>query len=156
VTGGPPTDAVVLVVTGLRGPADLQRVLAAIMGADPAAMTWVDGPRGLVAVRSGLRARALRDAAARAGFGVRVQGGRPGVGGVLLRTLLFAVGGIAVGLALGVLLGLGNSMFNPDCTRPGSSGNCAIGVGLFGGLGALLGGPIGLVAGLVSGLARRG
>jgi hypothetical protein len=50
---------------------------------------------------------------------------------------------------------MANSLFNPECTRPGSSGNCAIGVGVFGGLGALLGAPLGLVAGLVAGLGGR-
>jgi hypothetical protein len=69
--------------------------------------------------------------------------------------VLYAAGGVALGLAVGVLFGMANSLFNPECTRPGSSGNCAIGVGVFGGLGALLGAPLGLVAGLVAGLGGR-
>jgi hypothetical protein len=61
--------------------------------------------------------------------------------------------GLAAGLVLGVVFGLGNSMLNPRCV---GSGNCAIGVGVFGGLGALVGLPLGAVAGLGLGLARFG
>jgi hypothetical protein len=148
---------VILAVSGLGGAAEQRAVLAAIAAVDPAAGTWVDAGRGLVAVRSGLGGRALAAALRRAGHPARVQGGRrPGVLGVLARVVLYGVAGLAIGLVLGVLFGIGNSLFNPDCTRPGSSGNCAIGVGVFGALGALLGAPLGLVAGLVSGLARRG
>jgi hypothetical protein len=154
--GGPPPDAVILAVSGLQGPPEQRAAMAAIAAADPSAQSWVDGARGLLAVRSGLGGRALVAALRRAGFRARVQGGRRhGVLGVLLRVVLYTVGGIALGLLVGVLFGMGNSLFNPECTRPGSSGNCAIGVGVFGALGALLGAPLGLIAGLVAGLAGR-
>jgi hypothetical protein len=153
-TGGPPPDAVILAVSGLRGPAEQGAVRAAIAAADPAAETWVDGARGLVAVRSRLRGRALGAALGRAGFPARVQGGRRlGALGVALRVVLFGAGGVVVGLVLGVGFGTANVLFNPNCV---GSGNCAIGQGVFGALGAALGLPVGMIAGLVSGLARRG
>lgn len=155
----PPPGAVVLSVTGIRGPADAAAVQAALQRCDPAARFWTDWPQGLVAVESGVPAATLRAAVQGAGYGVLQRSGpgtpRISVGGVLARMLLYAVLGAVLGLALGVGLGLANTMLNPDCTRPGSSGGCAIGVGLFGMMFGALGLPAGAITGLVHGLARR-
>jgi hypothetical protein len=154
----PPPEAVVLAITGVQGPADAAAVEAALRRCDPAARSWNDWPRGLIAVQSAAPPAALCAAVQAAGDGVLLRGaGRPrgGIAGIFLRPLLYAVLGAVVGVLVGVGLGLANAFLNPDCTAPGSSGGCAIGVGLFGiGLG-LIGLPVGAVAGLVHGLARR-
>ena len=155
MTAQPPPDAVILSITGLQGPADATAVQAALMRCDPAARLWTDWPRSLVAVQSAAPARALCAAVQGAGYGVLMQGGkraRGSIAGILARVLLFGLLGVVIGLALGIGLGMANSMLNPNCR---GSGNCAIGVGVFGGLGAIIGGPAGAVAGLLSGLARR-
>lgn len=152
----PPEGALVLVLRDLRGPADHAAVEAAIHRCDPAARTWVDWSQGLVAIASAAPHHALLGAVQQAGFAAMPQRRAPGpigAGGVLLRIVLGAVLGLAAGLALGVVFGLGNSALNPNCV---GSGNCAIGVGVFGGLGALLGLPVGAVVGLGFGLARYG
>jgi len=155
---GPPPDALVLSITGAHGPADAAKVEAALRRCDPGAQFWTDWPRGLVALRSAAPASALCAAVQGAGYGVLVRSGpaaRGSVAGILGRIILYAVLASVLGGVVGVGLGLANSMLNPDCTRPGSSGGCAIGVGLFGiGLG-LLGIPVGAVAGLIHGLVRR-
>ena len=69
--------------------------------------------------------------------------------------LLYAVLLGVVGLLAGIGLGLANAMLNPECTRPGSSGGCAIGVGVFGMLLGALGLPAGAIAGLIHGLIGR-
>lgn len=156
----PPPDARVLAVSGLAGPADQDAVLRAIAGCDPVARSWADWPRGMVAVASACPAPVLRDAVQAAGYpaaiiraGVRGRGG--GVASVVGRVILYAVLGGVAGVLLGAGLGIANSLLNPDCTRPGSSGGCAIGVGIFAMLLGFVGIPAGGIAGLVHGLARR-
>ncbi|MBR0673566.1 hypothetical protein [Neoroseomonas soli] len=155
MTSQPPPDAVVLSITGLQGPADAAAVQAALMRCDPAARLWTDWPRALVAVQSGAPPTALCAAVQGAGYGVLVNGGpraRGSIAGIFGRMLLFGLLGLFVGMALGIGFGLANSALNPNCR---GSGNCAIGVGVFGGLGAFLGAPAGAVVGLLVGLARR-
>jgi hypothetical protein len=155
----PPPDAVILGLSGLAGPQDQAAVHAAILRCDPAARIWTDRASGRVAVASAAPVAALRAAVQAAGYGAEVQRGAPGqrasVAGVFGRVLLWAVLGCVAGVVVGAGLGMANSLFNPDCTRPGSSGNCAIGVGVFGLLLGALGIPAGAVVGLVLGLARR-
>ena len=156
---GPPPDAVILAITGVQGPADSAVVEAALKRCDPTVRLWTDWPRGLVAVQSAAPAQALCAAVQGAGFGVLVQGGagtpRGSVGGIFGRMLLYAVLGAVAGVLLGIGLGLANAMFNPDCTRPGSSGGCAIGVGIFAMLLGGIGVPAGAMVGLIHGLIRR-
>jgi hypothetical protein len=122
-------------------------------------MVWTDLAAGRVAVRSTAPVKALEEAVRAAGYATRVQAGDPGrrgtVAGIFGRILLYAVVGGAVGLAGGVLLGMANSLFNPSCVSAGS-GNCAIGVGVFGALFGAIGIPVGAFAGLVHGLVRLG
>jgi len=150
----PPGDAYVLVLRDLRGPADHAAVEAAIRRCDPAARTWTDWSQGLIAIASAAPRHALLGAVQQAGFAAMPQR-RPAApiraGGVLLRIVLGGVLGLVAGLALGVALGLGNSALNPNCS---GSGDCAIGVGVFGALAAMIGLPVGALAGL--GLARYG
>lgn len=161
VLNGPPPDAVVLSVTGVQGLDDAAVVEAALKRCDPMVQLWSDWPRGLVAMRSSAPARTLCAAVQGAGYGALVQAGpggqhdRGSVAGIFGRILLYAVLGGVLGVALGVGFGLANVMLNPDCTRPGSSGGCAIGVGLFGFILGLCGIPIGAVGGLIHGLVRR-
>lgn len=155
MTSQPPPDAVILAITGLQGPADGAAVQAALLRCDPAARIWTDWPQALVAVQSAAPAKALCAAVQGAGYGVLLRGGpaaRGSVAGIFGRMLLFGVLGLVGGLAIGVAFGLGNSALNPNCR---GSGDCAIGVGLFGALGAFIGGPAGAVAGLIAGIARR-
>lgn len=156
----PPADAVILGISGLRGPQDHEAVQAAIARCDPGSMVWTDWPNGRVAIRSRAPVKALQAAVEALGFAAVVQMGQPGsrgtVVGVFGRMLIYAVLGGVLGVLAGVLLGLGNAVLNPDCTRPGSSGGCAIGVGLFGFVLGALGIPAGLIAGLVHGLVRLG
>ncbi len=158
---GPPADALILAVTGVQGPADGAAVEAALRRRDPTIRMWTDWPRGRVAIQSAASVKTLCAAVQGAGYGVLVQraDGRPAargsVGGIFGRILLYAVLGAVLGVALGVGVGLANSLLNPDCTRPGSSGNCAIGVGVFGFLFGAGGLPLGALAGLVHGLIRR-
>lgn len=159
VLNAPPPDAVILAITGLQGPADAAAVEAALRRCDPSARLWTDWPRGLVAVLSAAPAQALCAAVQGAGFGVLVQGGpaagRGSIASIFGRMLLYAVLLGVVGLLAGIGLGLANAMLNPECTRPGSSGGCAIGVGVFGMLLGALGLPAGAIAGLIHGLIRR-
>lgn len=153
----PPPGAVILGITGARVSEDHDAVQAAIMRCDPTAQVWTDWPGGQVAVVSAVSAQRLQGAVAELGYGVTIRGGpgsRGTVAGLFGRIILYAVILGILGLVGGVMLGLGNSMFNPECTRPGSSGNCAIGVGVFGILFAFLGLALGAVAGLVHGLVR--
>lgn len=155
MTAQPPPDAVVLAITGVEGPADAAAVQAALMRCDPAARLWTNWPQALVAVQSAAPAKALCAAVQGVGYGVLVRGGprrRGSIAGIFGRMLLFGVVGLVVGMGLGIAFALGNSMLNPGCR---GSGNCAIGLGVFGALGALIGGPAGVVAGLFAGLARR-
>lgn len=152
----PPPEAVVLAITGLNGPADAAAVEAALLSCDRSARLWTDWPRGMVAVVSAAPPARLRAAVQAAGYGVyQRSGARGSIAGIIGRILLYAVLGAILGLAAGVALGLGNSMLNPDCTRPGSSGNCAIGVGVFGFILGLVGIPAGAIVGLIHGLVRR-
>lgn len=158
MNGAPPAGTVVLAVPGLRGPAEQAALLAAIAACDPAARCWTDWSRGLVAIASAMPAPTLLAGVRGAGFAATLAQGparRPGLAGVIGRVLLYAALGGVAGVALGAGLGMANAMFNPDCTRPGSSGGCAIGVGLFGILLGLAGVPVGAIAGLAHGLARR-
>lgn len=158
MNGAPPPGAVVLAVPGLRGAAEQAAVLAAIAACDPVARCWTDWPRGLVAIASAVPAPTLLAGVRAAGFAATLVPGparRPGVVGVIGRMLLYAVLVGVAGVVLGAGLGMANALFNPDCTRPGSSGGCAIGVGLFGMLLGLAGIPVGAIAGLAHGLARR-
>ncbi|MBR0683322.1 hypothetical protein GXW74_22745 [Roseomonas eburnea] len=155
MTGHPPPDAVILAITGLHGPADGAAIRAALLRCDPAARLWTDWPRALVAVQSAAPPEALCAAVQGAGYGVLVQGGpgaRGSLAGIFGRVVLYGLLGLMGGMAIGIAIGLGNSMFNPNCR---GSGNCAIGVGVFGGLGAFVGLPAGAVVGLLAGLARR-
>jgi len=151
----------ILAVTGVQGPPDGAAIEAALRRRDPTIRMWTDWPRGRVAIQSAASAKTLCAAVQGAGYGVMVQraDGRPAergsVGGIFGRMLLYAVLGAVLGVVAGIVLGLGNSMLNPDCTRPGSSGNCAIGVGVFGFLFGAAGVPIGALAGLIHGLIRR-
>lgn len=153
----PPPDARVLAVPGLASPADREAVLRAIAARDPAARRWTDWPRGMVAVASAAPAAALRDAVRAASYPATIlrtgRGGR--VASVLGRVILFAVLGGVLGVAVGAGLGIANSVLNPECTRPGNSGGCAIGVGIFAALLGMPGIPAGAMAGLADGLARR-
>lgn len=158
---GPPPDALILALTGVQGPSDAAAVEAALRRRDPTIRLWTDWPRGRVAIQSAAPAKALCAAVQGAGYGVLVQGadgrpaGRGSISGISGRILLYAILGAVLGVAAGVALGIANSMLNPDCTRPGSSGNCAIGVGVFGFLFGAGGIPIGALVGLIHGLARR-
>lgn len=155
----PPADAVILDIAGLRGPQDHQAVLAAIARCDPGSTAWTDWANGRLAVRSRAPVAALTAAVEGLGFVVTARMGLPGQhgsgAGVVGRMLLYAVLGCLLGVVAGALLGIANSALNPDCTRPGSSGACAIGVGVFGVMLGAAGIPLGLVAGLVHGLVRR-
>lgn len=157
MTGLPPPDARVLAVSGVAGPRDQAAVLRAIAGCDPAARSWADWSQGMVAVATAAPAAALRDAVQAAGYGAAIvrTGRGGGAASVVGRVILYAVLGGVAGVVLGAGLGMANSVLNPDCTRPGSSGNCAIGVGIFGVLLGFVGIPAGAIAGLVHGLARR-
>ena len=158
---GPPPNALILGVTGVLAPADAAAVEAALRRRDPTIRMWTDWPRGRVAIQSAATAKTLCAAVQGAGYGVLVQraDGRPAnrgsIGGIFGRVLLYAVLGAVLGVAVGVCIGLGNSLLNPACTRPGSSGNCAIGVGVFGFLFGAGGLPLGAVIGLIHGLIRR-
>jgi hypothetical protein len=160
MTMQPPPGAVILGLSGLNVPADQAAVQDAIRRVDPGALIWTDWAGGRIAVASAAPARALRDAVGAMGYQVRILAGDPRakgtVAGMFGRMLLYAVIFGAIGLVGGVLLGLANSLFNPDCTRPGSSGNCAIGVGVFGLLFGAIGIPAGAVIGLIHGLVRLG
>jgi hypothetical protein len=151
----------ILAVTGVQGPPDAALVEAALKRRDPTIRLWTDWPRGCVAIQSAASAKSLCAAVQGAGYGVLVQradgrpAGRGSIGGILGRMLLYAVLGAVLGVAVGVVIGLGNSLLNPDCSRPGSSGNCAIGVGVFGFLLGAIGLPVGVLAGLIHGLIRR-
>lgn len=156
----PPPGAVILGLSGLNVPADQAAVQDAIRRLDPAAQVWTDWAGGRIAIASAAPARALRDAVQAMGYQAQILAGDPRAKGTVVgmfgRMLLYAVIFCAIGLVGGVLLGLANSLFNPDCTRPGSSGNCAIGVGVFGLLFGAIGFPAGAVIGLVHGLVRLG
>lgn len=155
----PPRDAVILGVSGLRGPQEMAAARDAILRCDPAAEVWTDLAAGRIAVRSGVPEGALVQALRAAGYPAQVQARPPGrrgtVGGIFGRILFYAVAGGALGLAGGVLLGMANSLFNPSCVS-GGSGNCAIGIGVFGALFGAIGIPLGALAGLVHGLVRLG
>ena len=155
MTGVPPPDALILAITGVQGPADAAAVQRAVMRCDPAARVWTDWPRALVAVQSAAPARMLCAAVQAAGYGVLIEGGpaaRGSIAGIFRRILLYGLLGLAIGLALGVGFGMANSLLNPNCR---GSGNCAIGLGVFGALGAIIGLPTGAVVGLFVGLSRR-
>ena len=155
MTAVPPSDALILAITGVEGLADAAAVRQALMRCDPAAQVWTDWPRALVAVQSAAPAKMLCAAVQAAGYGVLVQGGpaaRGSIAGIFGRILLYGLLGLAIGLALGVGFGMANSLLNPNCR---GSGNCAIGLGVFGALGAIIGLPSGAVVGLLSGVARR-
>lgn len=160
MNAGPPPGAAILGIAGVRVPADQVAVQEAIRRLDPSARIWTDWAGGKVAIASARPAAAFRDAVRALGYRAEVQagtaGGRGTAAGVFGRMLLYAVLGGVLGLFAGVLLGLANSVLNPDCTRPGSSGGCAIGVGLLGMLFGALGIPAGAVAGIVHGLVRLG
>ena len=155
----PPPDALILGISGLRGPQDQAAAQAAILRCDPAARIWTDWPAGRVAVQSAAPAQALQDALRGAGYDSLVQRGAAGrrgtVGGIFGRVILYAVVGGVIGLVGGALLGMANSLFNPSCVSAGS-GNCAIGVGVFAALFGAVGVPAGALAGLVHGLVRLG
>jgi hypothetical protein len=159
--GGPPPDAQFLGITGAHGPADAAKIEAALRRCDPSLLFWSDWPRGRVAVSSRAPAQALCAAVQGAGYGVLVQkadgtpAGRGSVAGIIGRVLLYAVIGGVAGVLAGIGLGFANAMVNPDCTRPGSSGGCAIGVGLFGIFLGLAGVPAGAILGLIHGVIRR-
>ncbi len=154
----PPPGATILGISGLRVPADQVAVQAAIRRADPSARIWTDWAEGKVAIASARPAAAFRDAVRALGYQAEIQAGTAGrrTAGIFGRMLLYAVLGGVLGFCAGVVLGLANSALNPDCTRPGSSGGCAIGVGLLGMLFGALGIPAGALAGLIHGLVRPG
>jgi hypothetical protein len=157
MSAAPPPDARILAVPGLAGPAEREAVLRAIAACDPAARNWADWPRGMVAVASAAPAAALRDAVRAAGYPATIlrTGRGGGAASVVGRVILYAVLGGVLGVVLGAGLGIANAVLNPECTRPGNSGGCAIGVGIFAALLGVLGIPAGAMAGLVHGLARR-
>lgn len=153
MTAAPPPDALTFAVSGLRGPAEAAAIAEAVRRSDPAAQVWIEPAQGLVAVASAAPVKALAAAMAQAGFPARPTGGRPGsVGRALLFGILLGVGGLAAGLVLGWVAGLGLYAINPECSRPGS---CTMMAPVFAALGGAIGGPVGLIAGLVFGGARR-
>ncbi len=160
MNGQPPPGALILGIVGVRVPADQAAVQDSIRRIDPGAQVWTDWAGGRLAIVSSASATSLRDAVRAMGYQAEIQvgaaGRRGGVAGIFGRMLLYAVLGGLLGLAAGVVLGLANSAFNPDCTRPGSSGACAIGVGVFGFLLGALGIPAGAVVGIIHGLVRLG
>lgn len=155
VTGGPPPGARVLEVSGLDAPGRGAAVSAALRRRDPAAMSWTDPARGLVAIVSGASEAALREALAEAGCtAVRAGQRRGSIGLALVYGVLLGLGGLVAGLVLGWVVGLGLYAINPECGRPGS---CTLMAPVFAALGGIIGGPVGLVAGLVlGGRGRRG
>jgi hypothetical protein len=149
----PPPDARLFAVSGLRSPTDAAAIAAALRQCDPVARVWTDPAQGMVAIASAAPAGALAAALAQAGFPARQAGGRRGsVGRALLFGLLLGVGGLVAGFLLGWVVGLGFYATNPECSRPGS---CTLMAPVFAALGALIGGPVGLIAGLVMGAVRR-
>ncbi len=149
MSGGPPPDARVLEVGGLDAPGAGGRVTEAIRRRDPGAGVWLDPARGLVAVASAAPEAVLRAALGEAGCPVRRRGG---VGGAVLFGVLFGVLGLFGGLVLGWVVGLGIYAATPGCNLPGS---CTMMAPVFALLGAVLGGPGGLVGGLMWGAMRR-
>jgi hypothetical protein len=148
VTGGPPPGARVLEVLGLDAPHRGAAIAAALRRRDPAASSWTDPARGLVAVASAAPDHVVREALAEAGCQVRAMDRRGSIGLALVYGVLLGLGGLVVGLVLGWVVGLGFYAINPECGRPGS---CTLMAPVFAALGGIVGGPVGLVAGLVLG-----
>ncbi|MBR0683323.1 hypothetical protein GXW74_22750 [Roseomonas eburnea] len=152
----PPPGAVLLSVSGLRGPEDHAAVLAALRQRDPAGVVWTDWPRGLVAVQTDHPPEALRVAVQDAGFitawlahpPMEVSAG--GVGAAIVRLIGYGFVGLVLGMLLGAALGIGNVMLNPVCGSPGDSGACAMGIPAI----AIGAGLLGAAAGAVLALAR--
>lgn len=130
----PPPGAMLLSVSGLRGPADHAAVLAAIRQRDPAAAVWTDWPRGLVAVQTDWPPEAMRLAVQDAGFITAWLAHPPlipdarGLGAVLARLIGHAFAGFVLGGLLGAAAGIANLALNPVCGSPGDSGGCAMGI----------------------------
>jgi hypothetical protein len=148
VTGGPPPGARVLAVSGLDAHGRGAAVSAALRRRDPAAMSWTDPARGLVAIVSAAPEAVLREALAEAGCQLRAGQRRGSIGLALVYGVLLGLGGLVAGLVLGWVFGLGLYATNPECGRPGS---CTSMAPVFAALGGIIGGPVGLVAGLVLG-----
>ena len=145
----PPPGAVVLELSGLRGPADHAAVEAAIRGQDPGAGIWTNWPRGLVAIETAMPAEALRRAVQDAGFiaGLRAAGAsladpRP-LGGMILRVVGFTFAGFVLGALAGAAIGIGSMALDPVCRAGTDSGGCAMGIPAFAIGAALLGAPLG-------------
>jgi len=151
----PPPGAVLLAVDGLRGPEDHAAVLAAIRRRDPAAVTWTDWPRGLVAVQTDHPPEALRLAVQDAGFITAWLAHPPrevsarGIGAAIVRLIGHGFAGFVLGALAGAALGIGNVALNPACGGPGDSGGCAMGIPMIavgiGFLGAMAGAVLALV-----------
>jgi copper chaperone len=152
--------AVLLGVSGLRGPPDQQAVLAALRARDPAAHVQADWPRGFLAVHSDHPPEALRLAIQDAGF-IAARLAHPpsevtarGVAGAVARLVGWGFAGFVVGALVGGVAGIALIAIDPAC-GPGDSGGCAMGIPVLAFGAGVLGGGVGMVAALIRGARRR-
>ena len=156
----PPPGAVLLSVSGLRGPEDHAAVLAAIRQRDPAAVVWTDWPRGLVAVQTDWPPEMLRVAVQDAGFIAAWLAHPPrevsarGAAAAVVRVIGYGLAGFVLGALAGAALGIANVALNPVCGSPGDSGGCAMGIPMIAIGAGFLGAAAGAVVAVVR-LARR-
>ena len=157
----PPPGAVLLSVSGLRGPEDHAAVLAAIRRRDPSAAVWTDWPRGLVAVQTEWPPEMLRVAVQDAGFIAAWLAHPPlevsarGAFAAVVRVIGFGLAGFVLGTLAGAGLGIANVALNPACGSPGDSGGCAMGIPAMAIGAAVLGAAAGAVLAVVRTARRR-
>lgn len=160
MTGAPPPGAVLLSVSGLRGPEDHAAVLAAIRRRDPSAVVWTDWPRGLVAVQTEWPPEMMRVAVQDAGFITAWLAHPPlevsarGAFAAIVRVIGFGLAGFVLGGLIGAAFGIANVSLNPVCGSPGDSGACAMGIPVMVIGAGFLGAAVGAVVAIVR-LARR-
>lgn len=155
MTALPPPDAVVLVLSGLRGSMDHAAVRDAIERFDPAARVWTNWPQAMIAVETAAPPEALRAAVQDAGYIAAIRhsmprpGDGPGAGEWIMRLIGFTFSGFVVGTLVAAGLGVANVVLNPSCNIPGDAGGCAMGIPAMAIGGGMLGAPIGFVLALV-------
>jgi hypothetical protein len=124
-------------ITGVRDPAASAAVAAALHAHDPNCRISGEWRDDLVEISSASTPETLVAVLRDAGFVAIPLQARPrptdvrGIAGLAGRTVLFAVLGLVGGAILGLVAGIANDMFSPECHSAHDEGACAMGIVTF-------------------------